>query len=180
MPATFLGQIYRYLWEVRLDNLNRRKAHVNNMPIPLCLISSLSLAFTLISFMSFPLRHPGKTLGLLYILPLRHSSKGFSCCQAVPGAGLVRDASISVTVEMLLVIQRLGSAFAHLGRLETSVTLVRAIFLRAGLWIVKPLWPVGFRLTVKGHLLVFKSTLFVENCSLWLATPLSAELYLLI
>lgn len=43
--------------------------------------------------------------------------------KAVPGAGLVRGASISVTVEMLLVIQRLGSAFAHPGRLETSVTL---------------------------------------------------------
>lgn len=82
------------------------------------------------------------------------------------GAGLVSSASISVTVELLLVIQRLGSAFAHLGRLETSVTLVRAIFLGAGLCIVKPLWPVGFRITVKGHLLVFKSTLFLK-IALW-------------
>ncbi|TRZ17374.1 hypothetical protein HGM15179_009733 [Zosterops borbonicus] len=43
--------------------------------------------------------------------------------KAVTRAGLVRGVSISVTVEMLLVILRLGSAFAHLGRLETSVTL---------------------------------------------------------
>lgn len=78
--------------------------------------------------MSFPLRHPGKTLGLMYILPLKCASKGLSCCQAVTRAGLVRGASISVTVEMLLVILRLESAFAHLGRLETSVTLVRATF----------------------------------------------------
>lgn len=42
--------------------------------------------------------------------------------KAVTGAGLVRGASISVTVEMLLVIQRLGSAFALLGGLETNVT----------------------------------------------------------
>lgn len=73
------------------------------------------------------------------MLPLKCASEGFSCCQAVTGAGLVRGVSISVTVEMLLVIQRLGSAFAHLGRLETSVTLVREIFLRAGLRIVKAL-----------------------------------------
>lgn len=144
--------------------------------------SSLSLAFTLTSAesMSFPLRHPGKTLGLMYILPFKCASKGFSCCQAVTGAGLVRGASISVTVEMLLVIQRLGSAFAHLGRLETNVTSVREVFLRAGLCIVKPLWPVGLRISVKGRLLVFNNTLFVENCSLGLSTPLSAGLYLLL
>lgn len=144
--------------------------------------SSLSLAFTLTSAESlwaFLWDILGK-LCLMYILPLKCASKGFSCCQAVTGAGLVRGASISVTVEMLLVIQRLGNAFALLGRLETSVTSVRVIFLKAGLCIVKPLWPVGFRVTVKGHLPVFKNTLFVENCSLRSYTPVSASLYLLI
>lgn len=50
-----------------------------------------------------------------------------SCCQAATGAGLERGADIDVTAEELLVIQRLGSACVHLGRLETNVTLVRII-----------------------------------------------------
>lgn len=43
------------------------------------------------------------------------------------GAGLERGADIDVTAEELLVIQKLGSACVHLGRLETNVTLVRII-----------------------------------------------------
>lgn len=54
--------------------------------------------------------------------------KKCSCCQAATGAGLERGAGAGATAEELLVIQRLGSAFAHLGRLGTNVTLVRVIF----------------------------------------------------
>lgn len=43
--------------------------------------------------------------------------------KAVTGAGLERSAGISATAEMLLVIQRLGSASAHLERPEKNVTL---------------------------------------------------------
>lgn len=44
--------------------------------------------------------------------------------KAATGAGLERGAGTGATAEELRVIQRLGSAFAHLGRLEANVTLI--------------------------------------------------------